>query len=141
LSDSLDIAYITKQGERIMGRTNERKQFLADIFTTALEGGIDYWACASEYHWQKDGQADFDNFYAIVSDCEGEDAIPDNSRIDREVIVKGINKIVNDNTVKINSDLRQLIREANRDNDASNIDADGADCIVQIGLLGELVFG
>lgn len=25
-----------------MERTNERKQFLADIFTTALEGGIDY---------------------------------------------------------------------------------------------------
>lgn len=34
-----------------MERSNERKQFIFDIFVTALEGGIDYWACASKYYW------------------------------------------------------------------------------------------
>lgn len=130
-----------------MERTNERKQFLADIFTTAIEGGIDYWAAISKYYWQKDGKADLDGFYAIVSDCEGDDldiesdAVPKDSRIDIEVIARGLDKICMNPAVKINSNLRQLIREANRENDASNIDAEGADCIVQVGLLGELVFG
>lgn len=124
-----------------MERTEERKQFLADIFTTAIEGGIDYWAAVSKYYWQKDGKADLDGFYAVVSDAEDEDAIPEDSRIDIEVIARGLNKICNDPSVKMAGCVRSIIQEADRENDASNIDAEGADCIVQVGLLGELVFG
>lgn len=31
--------------------TTDRAQFLADIITTALEGGIGYWATATHYEW------------------------------------------------------------------------------------------
>lgn len=121
--------------------SDERKEFFFDIFVTALEGGIDYWACASEYHWGKSDNYDLDGFYAMVSDAEEDDTFPDNSRIDIDVIAKGVNKIVNDDTVKINSEIRKTIKVANITNDAGLIDANAADCIVQVGLLGELVFG
>lgn len=124
-----------------MGRSDVRKEFFFDIFVTALEGGIDYWACASEYHWGNDGEYDLDGFYALVSDSEEDDTFPDNSRIDISIISKGLNKIINDDTVKINSEIRRTIRQASIANDAGLIDADAADCIIQVGLLGELVFG
>jgi hypothetical protein len=124
-----------------MNRSDERKEFFFDIFVTALEGGIDYWACASEYYLGKDREYDLDGFYALVSDSEEDDTFPDNSRIDLNVIVKGLNKIINDDTVKINSEIRRTIRQASIANDAGLIDADAADCIIQVGLLGELVFG
>ena len=124
----------------LTAKTDLRKQFLFDVFVTALEGGIGYWAVAEEYHWKKDGEEDLDGFFAKVSDCEG-DTFPDNSRIDQNVIVKGLNKIVNDKGLKISEKIRARIKAANRLSDAGMIDADNADCIVQVGLLGELVFG
>ena len=80
-------------------------------------------------------------FFAKVSDCEGDETFPDNSRIDQDVIEKGLNKIVNDKGLKISEKIRARIKAANRLSDAGMIDADNADCIVQVGLLGELVFG
>lgn len=89
--------------------TQERKQFLLNVFITALEGGIGYWSCASEYHWSDDdGNEDLDGFHAIVHEItedEDEDHFvkPDRwgilpgemystapIRIDAEVIEKGI---------------------------------------------------
>ena len=121
-------------------KTDSRKQFLFDVFVTALEGGIGYWAVAEEYHHSKEDKEDLEGFFAKVSDCEG-NTFPDNLRIDKDVIVKGLNKIVNDNDLKISETIRERIKESNRLNDAGLIDADDADCIVQVGLLGELVFG
>jgi hypothetical protein len=118
-----------------------RKQFIFDIFITALEGGIDYWAVVEEYHHSKEDKEDLEGFFAKVSDCEGEEAFPDNSIIDKDIIVKGINKIINDKDLKIPEETRKRIKEADRLNDAGLIDADDADCIVQVGLMGEIVFG
>ncbi len=122
-------------------KTDLRKQFLFDVFIAALEGGIDYWAVVEEYHHSNDGIEDLEGFFAKVSDCEGDETFPDNSRIDKNIIIKGINKIINDNDLKINDKIRERIKEANRLSDAGMIDANDADCIVQVGLFGELVFG
>lgn len=128
-----------------MSKTEERKQFIFDVFVTALEGGIGYWANVSKYCFSKNTDCgikeDLDGFYAKVSDCEGDEIFPDNSVINHEVIVKGINKIAKYNDLKISNSIRERIKEANRLNDAGIIDANDADCIVQVGLLGELVFG
>jgi len=114
----------------------DRKQFLSDVFTIALEGGIDYWAVVVEYHHSEDL-----DFYAIISDCcEGDETFPD-SRIDKNIIIKGINEIINNKNLKISETIRVRIKEANRSNNAGLIDAGDADCIVQVGLFGELVFG
>lgn len=54
----------------------ERKQFLFNVFVTALEGGIGYWSLATRYHIWKDGEEgveDVDNFQAIVHEITDED--------------------------------------------------------------------
>ena len=118
----------------------DRKQFLSDVFTIALEGGIDYWAVVTQYHHSEEDKEDLD-FYAIVSDCcEGDETFPD-SRIDKNIIRKGINEIINNKNLKISETIRARIKEASRFNNAGLIDAGDADCIIQVGLFGELVFG
>lgn len=85
----------------------ERKKFLHTIYTTALEGGIDYWCDIVSYRWSKPG-TDFDNsggledidgFQATIEppDMEGRwgafstDPAKDVSRltIDLEVLERG----------------------------------------------------
>lgn len=63
--------------------TTYRKRFYHYCFTTAMEGGIGYWAVASEYHWSQAGANsvtgvivppdDIDGFYATVVPPEGEE--------------------------------------------------------------------
>lgn len=115
-------------------RTDTRKQFLQDVFVTALEGGIGYWSEASHYHLSTPERADF---YAVVDDTEDEDKT---YVIDADVIVRGINRILL-GVVRIRSDLFDAVRLGNRDNDGGEIDADGADCIVQAGLFEEVRYG
>lgn len=46
-------------------------QLLLDLFTTALEGGINYWSVCHTYHWSnEDGSEDHQGFYADVSDSD-----------------------------------------------------------------------
>ena len=118
----------------------ERKEFLFDVFTTALEGAIGYWAYSETYHWQNNGVADLDNFSSIVIDAEEEEAF-ERVAINQAVIAKGINLILNDENFEINDGLKSAILEANRKNDAGLIDGNCADCIVQAGLFGSIVFG
>lgn len=124
--------------------SQERQQFLFDIFVTALEGSIGYWAESLNYHWRKDdGSDDLEGFYSDVIDAEegeSEDACFQKSRIDISVIRKGLTNIGKED-FKINSELKRTILHASIDNDGGQIDAEGADCIVQAGLFGELVFG
>jgi hypothetical protein len=53
--------------------SEDRKDFLHGLFTTALEGGIGYWSACSDYHWSVDGDgtnADVDGFYAVIHPTE-----------------------------------------------------------------------
>lgn len=97
-----------------------RKKFLHYCFTTALEGGIGYWAEVSEYHWGSKKYAstvcgtemvdDLDGFYAILELAEGEWGVEDAYiteegevkpitetqalKVDREVIKRGVDTLV-----------------------------------------------
>ena len=132
-------------------RSQERKQFLFDVFVTALEGGIGYWACADEYHWankvpEGESKDDIEGFFAIIHDTEadfdpeGEPAFPQ-SKIDADVIEKGINRILENDQFKINDQIKKNIRDGFNQNDAGYLDADDCDCVVQAGLFNEIVFG
>lgn len=128
-----------------MAKSEKRKQFLFDAFVTAMEGGIGYWAYASKYHWRKDNEEglsidDVDGFYANIQDAECEDAF-EPTTINQAVIVKGINKIFKDDELQINQNIRADVINASLKNDAGYLDAESADCIVQVGLFGEIVFG
>ena len=65
-----------------MPKSEERKKFFHYMFTTAMEGGIDYWAYRLEYSWStggagaihigKDPVDDLDHFYALILPSEEE---------------------------------------------------------------------
>jgi len=125
--------------------TRERKQLLCDIFTTALEGGIGYWSAAEEYHWRLDvpdetpfdESQDLDGFYAVIEDLEDGKVY----RIDADVIRMGIGYIA-DGIAQVRSDIRATVLLLDRTNgEEGDYDAETADCIVQAGLFGEVVYG
>lgn len=117
-------------------------QFLIDVFCTAVEGGITYWAEIRRYHWTNDPKGnpldhpDVDGFYAIVREEDEEDDL----RIDREVIERGVQRILSGDNV-VGQWLLDAVQAAADNYDAGEIDADGADAIVQAGLFGEIVYG
>lgn len=123
-----------------MRRSPERTEFLADILTTAVEGGINYWAEVSDYTW------DFDNpgvAFVRVYCIEDDDLTPpEGVPVDIEKIAKAIARILNP---EIPTDLSatnvKMIGDASKENDAGDVDADLADCIMQVAVLGDVIYG
>lgn len=89
-----------------------RKTFLHGVLTTAIEGGIQYWARVDSYHWRASGTEnlsvtdprvnDVDGFYATILSTElnledpddngwGIDDLPSTLRIDLDVVERGTN--------------------------------------------------
>ena len=123
-----------------------------DVFTTAIEGGINYWAEIVAYKWDRA------KWYAeIIERGAGPDSTPGRHRIDREVIRRGMQVLASETDES---------REANRIDHGSLhaklsfalatvvasgftmigaledlLDADTADMVVQAGLFGEVVYG
>lgn len=137
--------------------TGERKQFLFDVFVTALEGGIGYWFVCSKYHHSipdPDGKGpgsfegrceDLDGFFATGH----EDGESKRLRINAAVIEKGLYLIrtagsdLNEagKALHMHHSLRAKVIGAEGVLDACDIDAELADCIVQAGLFGEVIYG
>lgn len=130
-------------------RSEKRKQFLQDVLTTAIEGGINYWAGVDEYKW--DGLPVGDAYAVVVeqeeitTDEDGFDVYPESAkhRVDIDVIAKGIGILLEkrkDERWKKHYWHQFVI--ANRTNsDEGDYDADIADQILQAGLFGEVVYG
>lgn len=142
-------------------KSNPRARAYFDVFVTAIEGGINYWAEVNEYHWRtsatitvtRAGQSvpkkvehdDIFGFYAVVTDAdEPVDGEPKQWRIDRGTIEKGIMLLweyavetgrLNDYHFKAIAMLKHG-RFANLD-----FDSETADMIVLMGLFGEVVYG
>jgi hypothetical protein len=115
-----------------------RDEFLRDIAITAVEGGIGYWARIRRYRWGTlDNMLPFPEVRIVPAEAPVYFTECD---ITRETIEKGLAKL-NDPAVLIGANLRGTLLAAAAELDAGNIDADGADAIVQLGLFGELVFG
>lgn len=125
-------------------RSAERKEFLGALLTTAIEGGVNYWAQVVEYKW------DCDEPYAVLVDCEeAEEDEPERLLVDLDVIARGINKIASGEVGFYNmgyegdSNTRMLVlnRTNGTDDRLGDYDALDADAVVQAGLFGEIVFG
>lgn len=113
---------MTTAETQVKTRTEARKKFLHYVFTTACEGGINYWAVRETYHW-KDPQAedkfpdygaDLDGFNAMITSTEGEwgvdtafqpwreggatDQVPIEEReilrVDIDVVERGVNLFI-----------------------------------------------
>lgn len=117
-----------------MAKSAKREQFIQDLFVTAIEGGIDYWANFQSIN-KIDKPGDTLGWWyesVHIIDDDGDSYV-----IDKNTIVKGINMLV-----KLNADRDKHLILANRTNgDDGDFDALDADKIVQFGLFGELVYG
>lgn len=148
-----------------------RKKFLHEVFNTALEGGIQYWANVDEYHWHHPGgwDEDIDGFYATVLSAEldledpndngwGIDGLPSTLRIDLDVVDRGTNLFARHCRGEINSHgidvpeeqrkpladdayWRQFLAAEATHGREGGYDAMVADSIIQFGLFGSLVYG
>lgn len=147
-------------------RSAARTEFLTDILTIAIEGGVNYWATILEYK-HSDPEP-----YAVLVDSE--DLVQDDNwdwvpsegtepyRVDLDVIARGVNRIVNATKKPVpflTEAKRKVVTAASMQNDCmpdmsltdnnrsnlghyvSDIDADVADDILQVGIFGEVRYG
>ena len=120
-------------------------QMYFDIFTTACEGGIDFWADVLKYHHVKYDKHDNTvlvedtlGFFATVRDNEDEES--DILTINRATIISGLQMIA-DGETEIQGKFMDEVKRWLAEPDDADIDATAADIIVQIGLFNELVYG
>jgi len=125
---------------------------LHSIFVTACEGGIGYWCDLSVYRWSRVSPADlampdYDGFCAKGTDVDDPEDV---FEIDRVTIARGCARIC---------DLTRTIGNFHSDGqrrlasillacaaapsfaDGTDLDAEDADFITQVGLFGEIVYG
>lgn len=118
----------------------ERQQALFDVFTTACEGGINYWVKFRTYHIvvsQVPWVEDLDGFRAEVIDIEdGKEYV-----IDSKVIARGIRKAYADRQRFSTYNQRAITALNFGKYEDADYDAETADIIVQFGLLGEVIYG
>jgi hypothetical protein len=126
----------------------EVKRLVHDVFVTALEGGINYWSDCDEYHWSRrdaNGERveDLDGFYAMIRE-EGSDG---SLRVDRHVIERGLRLAVTPEIAEkvfdyALQDVAVAFMTGNKGLlDNLDFDAGTADCVVQLGLFGEVIYG
>lgn len=99
-----------------------------DILITAIEGGINYWAAVQAY--------EPDKCFARIIDTEDEQHRHPVYNITDSIICLGLFHLVA-GTVKVNRRLLQDI-VATFENNECEVDAEGADCIIQAGLFNEI---
>lgn len=117
------------------------REFNADVLTTALEGGIGYWSQASEIQRDADLRV---LSVKLQPECDPDDFEPRTvtpADVDRGIglILAGTVKVRGDILESVRADVRELIE--GEEIPGGNIDADGADVIVQAAMFGEIVFG
>ncbi len=120
-------------------RARVSKETLFNVFVTALEGGIGYWSVCTKYRWAlPDGSEDLDGFHAVIEETESREDTPPVHRIDAKVIVRGLKHFATPGSGY--NDVRAACLALLAGEDA-DYDAVVADCIVQAGLFGEVVYG
>jgi len=116
------------------------EQYAKDVFETAIESGIDYWANIHEWVSDDEGRG----WYAkvTVKDDYYEDVA--GSVIDWWTIMSGTQRLVTQPIKLQVAAIEALIKAAETDDYEKFLnmyDVEWADIIVQYGLFGELVFG
>lgn len=118
-----------------------------DIAVTAAEGGINYWAVVDSYDWWRwdpEGtdvslleRGDAFVFYTIVSDCDGDPFWP-TIPITPALIKRGYEMLLAGGARR---DLVEQALSAILDNEIGGVDAEVADCVIQLGAFEEIVYG
>lgn len=129
-------------------RSPEREQFLANILTTAVEGGINYWAAVSEYrHEYCKPPVTIAETSVKVHEFEPEEGETDENGYAEEgvlvtidTIAKGIGVLAK--STGYHAGYWKEFWLANRTNsEDGDYDAGIADSILQAGIFGEVIYG
>lgn len=122
-----------------MTATLQTIEFQQGILTTAVEGGIGYWSVITEYlrnPWQDGGEG---GEWVCVTLKPAEDPS------DFEPVTVSYDQLLTAarrlQAEGIRSDLQRQLDAGLRTMDAAEIDADVADCIVQMAAFGKVIFG
>lgn len=133
-------------------------EFLSHVLELAVEGGCSYWADVSGESADKagnEGVRDFDVTDYIEDDPEADDdnaplyssatflASKDPAQggtLDLQGVADAIERIVGGDA-EVPEGIREIISVAVEEGDPTDIDTEAADCIVQIGLFDEVVYG
>lgn len=129
-------------------------EFLSHVLQTAVEGACSYWADAEGESEGGTRGGDFDLTDYVEDDEEAEDdeapfyqsasflVADDPSQggsLDLQGVADAIERIAN-GEAEVEPAIRAIIVNAVQNEDASDIDAEAADCIVQVGLFDEVVY-
>lgn len=116
----------------------EREKFLADILTTCIEGGSHYWLAAVLEIERGEGLRVLSA--RLVADDDEDEAVLSHGRtVDLKTIEAGIAKS-KDRNVQLGRHVRKAILFADVEEEA-DLDSSEADCVLQLGLFGEVVYG
>lgn len=121
--------------------TTAYNELLHGLFTTAIEGGINYWnTYTNSYHWSLHDEDDLMGFRADIEYVHPETDEMVESVIDRSVIAKGYRMAVSEwrDKVRWSTEAPPVVVTEDSDWD---YDAGDADVIVQLALFGRIVFG
>lgn len=108
-----------------------QEQLLFDIMTTAVEGGINYWA----YSLSVSREANLDVF---AFSCKA-NGVYSRLDVDASKVLTGIQRVLSPG-FSVRRDIREALTLSLAENDASNIDAEAADVIIQAALFGEITY-
>ena len=107
-------------------------EFLRDVLTTAIEGGVTYWSRVSEYQWDNPNP---NQVYAVLVETEVYDHEPEEHRVTLDTVVTGIQRVLAKPQLRLGLAAHIFAL------DAGDIDADDADVIVQMGLFDQVIYG
>jgi hypothetical protein len=116
-------------------------QFIEDLLTTAAEGGIGYWATL--VWW--DVASHMPRYTGCYIVDRGDERTPEPDAAwmvaDREAVERGL-ALVLAGKAKVHSSYVGMVAQALRNQeDGCELDAEGADIVVQAALFGEVVYG
>ncbi len=120
-------------------RSEARKQFLADVLATAIEGGINYWAAVDSAERVECEQDVIGWRYGSVRILDKVDGTEFGTMriIDANTVARGLRELRNSTRYAF-----PALRKADRTNgDEGDFDAGDADAVIQLGIFGEIVYG
>lgn len=117
------------------GKAIDRTQLFKDTLTTAVEGGIGYWCSAGRI--ERDDQG---HVTKVHDAYDAEDKADKFGDITLDTVRLGFERIVHGD-IKISPQIKSWIVNDWAKNDSVAMDAEAADCIVQVGLFNEIVYG
>ena len=113
-------------------------QHYHNLFITACEGGVNYWAQVNEYHWELAGVDDVDGFSAVLVDHEDDEQVWE---LDRSVVARGWRLATGEWRSKVSWSSGKPPVGPWDGETYWDYDAYDADSIVQLGLFGDVVYG